>query len=81
MSFHRDMKPENVLFFHGQAVVLDFGIAKALRRTSANNDEQSGTEITQRGISLGTPMYIAPEQAAGDPGSRSPARIFTRSAS
>ncbi len=62
---HRDMKPENVLFFHGQAVVLDFGIAKALS-ASANNDEQSG-RITQRGMSLGTPMYIAPEQAAGDP--------------
>jgi len=62
---HRDMKPENVLFFHGQAVVLDFGIAKALT-ASANNDEQSG-RITQRGMSLGTPVYIAPEQAAGDP--------------
>jgi len=62
---HRDMKPENVLFFHGQAVVLDFGIAKALT-ASATNDEQSG-RITQRGMSLGTPVYIAPEQAAGDP--------------
>ena len=62
---HRDMKPENVLFFHGQAVVLDFGIAKALT-ASANNDDQAG-RITQRGMSLGTPVYIAPEQAAGDP--------------
>jgi serine/threonine protein kinase len=62
---HRDMKPENVLFFHGQAVVLDFGIAKALS-VSATNDEAAG-RITQRGMSLGTPVYIAPEQAAGDP--------------
>ena len=62
---HRDMKPENVLFFHGQAVVLDFGIAKALS-ASATNDEAAG-RITQRGMSLGTPAYIAPEQAAGDP--------------
>jgi serine/threonine protein kinase len=62
---HRDMKPENVLFFHGQAVVLDFGIAKALS-ASATNDEAAG-RITQRGMSLGTPTYIAPEQAAGDP--------------
>jgi len=62
---HRDMKPENVLFFHGQAVVLDFGIAKALS-LSTTNDEQAG-RITQRGMSLGTPVYIAPEQAAGDP--------------
>ena len=62
---HRDMKPENVLFFHGQAVVLDFGIAKALS-ASVSGDDQSG-RITQRGMSLGTPIYIAPEQAAGDP--------------
>src|ERR1019366_1725182 len=62
---HRDMKPENVLFFHGQAVVLDFGIAKALSASSMN-DEQNG-RITLRGMSLGTPVYIAPEQAAGDP--------------
>jgi eukaryotic-like serine/threonine-protein kinase len=62
---HRDMKPENVLFFHGQAVVLDFGIAKALS-ASMNADDQAG-RITQRGMSLGTPTYIAPEQAAGDP--------------
>ena len=62
---HRDMKPENVLFFHGQAVVLDFGIAKAVS-ASATNDEAAG-RITQRGMSLGTPVYIAPEQAAGDP--------------
>jgi serine/threonine-protein kinase len=62
---HRDMKPENVLFFHGQAVVLDFGIAKALS-ASATNDE-GNSRITQRGMSLGTPVYIAPEQAAGDP--------------
>jgi len=62
---HRDMKPENVLFFHGQAVVLDFGIAKALTASAATDD--SAARITQRGMSLGTPAYIAPEQAAGDP--------------
>ena len=61
---HRDMKPENVLFFHGQAVVLDFGIAKAL--SASTNEEQTG-RITLRGMSLGTPVYIAPVQAAGDP--------------
>ena len=61
---HRDMKPENVLFFHGQAVVLDFGIAKALTASAASDD---AGRITQRGMSLGTPAYIAPEQAAGDP--------------
>jgi serine/threonine-protein kinase len=65
---HRDIKPENVMFFHGQAVVLDFGIGKALQ--NALEDQPSALEaarITMPGTSLGTPTYIAPEQAAGDP--------------
>ncbi len=65
---HRDIKPENVMFFHDQAVVLDFGIGKALANSIA--DAHSGVEsarITMPGTSLGTPTYIAPEQAAGDP--------------
>jgi serine/threonine-protein kinase len=60
---HRDIKPENVMFFHGRAVVLDFGIGKAV--TAARED--SDGRITLAGVSLGTPAYIAPEQAAGDP--------------
>jgi serine/threonine protein kinase len=63
---HRDIKPENVMFFHGQAVVLDFGIGKALMKATTTDSDQ--LRITQVGMSLGTPMYIAPEQAAGDPG-------------
>ncbi len=62
---HRDIKPENVMFFHGQAVVLDFGIGKAL--VSATTTETELLRITQVGIALGTPTYVAPEQAAGDP--------------
>ncbi len=61
---HRDIKPENVMFFHGQAVVLDFGIGKAL--ISATTSETELLHITQVGMSLGTPTYVAPEQAAGD---------------
>ena len=61
---HRDIKPENVMFFHGQAVVLDFGIGKAL--ISASTTETEILSITQVGMSLGTPTYVAPEQAAGD---------------
>lgn len=61
---HRDIKPENVMFFHGQAVVLDFGIGKAL--ISATTAEVELRRITQVGMSLGTPTYVAPEQATGD---------------
>jgi tetratricopeptide (TPR) repeat protein/TolB-like protein len=55
---HRDIKPENVLIEARHAVVADFGIAKALR--------ESGT-MTSAGVALGTPTYMAPEQATGDP--------------
>jgi serine/threonine protein kinase len=56
---HRDIKPENVLFAQAHPIVADFGIAKAV--TSAT----SGAQLTRTGISLGTPGYMSPEQAAG----------------
>src|SRR5262245_2092197 len=55
---HRDMKPENVMFFHDRVVVLDFGIGKALTAASADSQERLLIQITQRGMSLGTPTYI-----------------------
>ncbi|HYW52166.1 MAG TPA: serine/threonine-protein kinase, partial [Gemmatimonadaceae bacterium] len=61
---HRDIKPENVMFFHGEPVVLDFGIGKALLDAATSETDQ--LRITQVGMSLGTPTYIAPEQAVGD---------------
>jgi serine/threonine-protein kinase len=64
---HRDIKPENVMLFHGQAVVLDFGIAKAVSDATAPVSTNSMPRLTLQGTSLGTPTYIAPEQAAGDP--------------
>ena len=60
---HRDIKPENVLLTGGAAVVTDFGIAKAL---SASKTQAPGDTLTMVGTSLGTPAYMAPEQAAGD---------------
>ena len=56
---HRDIKPENILIHEGEAVLSDFGIATAVK-------EAGGSRLTESGVSLGTPQYMSPEQAAGD---------------
>ncbi|HMU62525.1 MAG TPA: serine/threonine-protein kinase, partial [Gemmatimonadales bacterium] len=56
---HRDIKPENILLHEGEAFLTDFGIALAVK-------EAGGERLTGTGLSLGTPSYMSPEQAAGD---------------
>ncbi len=76
---HRDLKPENVVLVpvpHDRdrftPKILDFGVAKLLREQPAaaapggSSAAQSGA-ITQHGYVVGTPLYMAPEQCAGDP--------------
>ena len=57
---HRDIKPDNILLSEGHAIVVDFGIAKAV------GTARDAATLTSAGTSLGTPAYMAPEQAAGE---------------
>ena len=71
---HRDVKPDNVLLSGGAAVVSDFGIAKAVTAAQA---EVPDKVITQSGARIGTPVYMAPEQAVGDPSTDHRADIYS----
>jgi serine/threonine-protein kinase len=61
---HRDVKPENILFADGHALLADFGVARAV----CEDDTARRTDVamTDPGIAVGTPAYMSPEQAAGD---------------
>ncbi len=60
---HRDIKPDNILFAGRHGLVADFGVAKAVSASSGPRQ----TTLTSHGVALGTPAYMAPEQAAADP--------------
>ncbi len=57
---HRDIKPENIMLSGAHALVMDFGIAKAV------SDASSGSQLTSVGMAMGTPTYMAPEQILAD---------------
>src|SRR5207342_3609582 len=58
---HRDIKPENIMLTGRHALVTDFGVAKAISEATGRQ------QLTTAGVALGTPSYMAPEQAAADP--------------
>ena len=71
---HRDVKPDNVMLSGGAAVVTDFGIAKAVSAALTGVSEPT---LTHAGSGIGTPAYMAPEQATGDPSADHRADIYS----
>lgn len=70
---HRDIKPENVLLSRHHALLADFGVAKAITVAVADGSKET---LTTLGVVLGTPAYMAPEQASADPSTDHRADIY-----
>ncbi len=72
---HRDIKPENIMLTGRHALVVDFGVAKAVT-TAADGGPVVGGTLTTLGLAIGTPTYMSPEQAAGQPAIDSRADLY-----
>ena len=70
---HRDLKPDNILMQHGHAILADFGIARVVEQ--ATRDDSAGP-LTEIGLAVGTPGYMAPEQLVGAPDVDSRADLY-----
>jgi serine/threonine-protein kinase len=64
---HRDIKPDNILLSGDAATVTDFGVAKAIVASRKPGAPERPPSMTGEGITIGTPLYMAPEQAVADP--------------
>src|SRR5215211_7723368 len=69
---HRDIKPGNILIEDGQAIVADFGIARAVSEAAAG-----GQALTRTGLAIGTPAYMSPEQASGEHEAGAPSDVYS----
>ncbi|MCH8937172.1 MAG: serine/threonine protein kinase [Gemmatimonadetes bacterium] len=67
---HRDIKPDNIMISGRHALVMDFGVAKAVSEATGRQ------QLTTAGVALGTPAYMAPEQATADPNTDHRADIY-----
>ena len=74
---HRDIKPENVMMSDGGAMVTDFGIAKAATDSLTPEGGAQRSTLTEWGTVIGTPLYMAPEQASADPATDERADIYS----